>query len=54
MSSVLQVYKEGRGEPEYRKMEALHQRSLNAERLKDDMNITLQSTQNKMKKMEME
>ncbi|XP_045568486.1 sodium channel and clathrin linker 1 [Salmo salar] len=48
------VYKEGRGEPEYRKMEALHQRSLNAERLKDDMNITLQSTQNKMKKMEMD
>ncbi|XP_055779963.1 sodium channel and clathrin linker 1 isoform X1 [Salvelinus fontinalis] len=48
------VYKEGRGEPEYRKMEALHQRSLNAERLKDDMNITLQSTLNKMKKMEMD
>uniref|UniRef100_A0A673W9A5 Sodium channel and clathrin linker 1 n=1 Tax=Salmo trutta TaxID=8032 RepID=A0A673W9A5_SALTR len=48
------VYKEGRGEPEYRKMEALHQRSLNAERLKDDMNITLQSTHNKMKKMEMD
>lgn len=54
MSSVLQVYKEGRGEPEYRKMEVLHQRSLNAERLKDDMNITLQSTHNKMKKLEME
>ncbi|XP_064818361.1 sodium channel and clathrin linker 1-like [Oncorhynchus masou masou] len=48
------VYKEGRGEPEYRKMEALHQRSLNAERLKDDMNITLQSTHNKMKKLEMD
>ncbi|XP_064859633.1 sodium channel and clathrin linker 1 isoform X2 [Oncorhynchus nerka] len=48
------VYKEGRGEPEYRKMEVLHQRSLNAERLKDDMNITLQSTHNKMKKLEMD
>uniref|UniRef100_A0A8C8GXJ0 Sodium channel and clathrin linker 1 n=1 Tax=Oncorhynchus tshawytscha TaxID=74940 RepID=A0A8C8GXJ0_ONCTS len=49
-----EVYKEGRGEPEYRKMEVLHQRSLNAERLKDDMNITLQSTHNKMKKLEMD
>ncbi|KAM6971777.1 sodium channel and clathrin linker 1 [Aplochiton taeniatus] len=48
------VYKEGRAEPEYRKMDALHQRCLNAERLKDDMNITLQSTQNKLKKMEMD
>ncbi|XP_052320320.1 sodium channel and clathrin linker 1-like [Oncorhynchus keta] len=48
------VYKEGRGEPEYRKIEVLHQRSLNAERLKDDMNITLQSTHNKMKKLEMD
>ncbi|KAJ8000570.1 hypothetical protein DPEC_G00181760 [Dallia pectoralis] len=48
------VYKEGRGEPEYRKIEALHQRCLNAERLKDDMNITLKSTQNMLKKMEMD
>uniref|UniRef100_A0A6Q2Z494 Sodium channel and clathrin linker 1 n=1 Tax=Esox lucius TaxID=8010 RepID=A0A6Q2Z494_ESOLU len=48
------VYQEGRGEPEYRKIEALHQRCLNAERLKDDMNITLQSTQNQLKKMEMD
>ena len=39
-----QVYKEGRGEPEYRKMDALLQRCLNAERMKDDVNITLQST----------
>uniref|UniRef100_A0A6Q2ZB04 Sodium channel and clathrin linker 1 n=1 Tax=Esox lucius TaxID=8010 RepID=A0A6Q2ZB04_ESOLU len=36
------------------KIEALHQRCLNAERLKDDMNITLQSTQNQLKKMEMD
>ncbi|KAL2097428.1 hypothetical protein ACEWY4_006635 [Coilia grayii] len=49
------MYKEGRsGEPEFRKMEALHQRCLNAERLKDDMHLTLQSTQTKMKKMEMD
>uniref|UniRef100_A0A672JS25 Sodium channel and clathrin linker 1 n=1 Tax=Sinocyclocheilus grahami TaxID=75366 RepID=A0A672JS25_SINGR len=49
------VYKEGRvGEPEMRKMEALHQRCLNAERLKDEMQLTLNSTKNTMKKMEME
>ncbi|XP_058629559.1 sodium channel and clathrin linker 1 isoform X2 [Onychostoma macrolepis] len=49
------VYKEGRvGEPEMRKMEALHQRCLNAERLKDEMQLTLNCTKNKMKKMEME
>uniref|UniRef100_A0A671RG17 Sodium channel and clathrin linker 1-like n=1 Tax=Sinocyclocheilus anshuiensis TaxID=1608454 RepID=A0A671RG17_9TELE len=34
------VYKEGRiGEPEMRKMEALHQRCLNAERLKDETQL---------------
>ncbi|XP_016347214.1 sodium channel and clathrin linker 1 [Sinocyclocheilus anshuiensis] len=49
------VYKEGRvGEPEMRKMDALHQRCLNAERLKDEMQLTLNSTKNTMKKMEME
>lgn len=48
------VYKEGRAEPEFRKIEALHQRCLNAERLKEDLNLTLQSTQNKLKKMEMD
>ncbi|CAM4499666.1 unnamed protein product [Leuciscus chuanchicus] len=49
------VYKEGRvGEPEMRKMEALHQRCLNSERLKDETQLTLNSTKNKMKKMEME
>ncbi|XP_076120761.1 sodium channel and clathrin linker 1 [Alosa pseudoharengus] len=49
------MYKEGRsGEPEFRKMEVLHQRCLNAERLKDDMHLTLQTTQTKMKKMEMD
>lgn len=49
------LYKEGCvGEPELRKMEALHQRCLNAERLKDEAQLTLNSTNNKMKKMEME
>ncbi|XP_061101369.1 sodium channel and clathrin linker 1 isoform X1 [Conger conger] len=49
------VYREGRGgEPEYRKIDSLHQRCLNAERLKDELHITLQSTQNRMKKQEME
>ncbi|KAM4583915.1 sodium channel and clathrin linker 1 [Odontesthes bonariensis] len=48
------VYKEGRAEPEFKKIDALHQRCLNAERLKEDISLTLQSTQNKLKKMEME
>ncbi|XP_073329820.1 sodium channel and clathrin linker 1 [Pagrus major] len=48
------VYKEGRAEPEFRKIDALHQRCLDAERMKDDMSLTLQSTQNKLKKMEMD
>ncbi|MEQ2276153.1 hypothetical protein XENORESO_014599, partial [Xenotaenia resolanae] len=48
------VYKEGRAEPEFKKIEALHQRCLNAERLKEDINLTLQSTQNKLKKVEMD
>nr|XP_046259740.1 sodium channel and clathrin linker 1 [Scatophagus argus]XP_046259747.1 sodium channel and clathrin linker 1 [Scatophagus argus] len=48
------VYKEGRAEPEFRKIDALHQRCLDAERMKDDMSLTLQSTQNKLKKLEMD
>lgn len=48
------VYKEGRAEPEFRKMEALHQRCLEAERRREDINITLQSTHSKLKKMEMD
>lgn len=48
------VYKEGRAEPEFRKIDALHQRCLDAERIKEDLSLTLQSTQNKLKKMEME
>ncbi|XP_071360022.1 sodium channel and clathrin linker 1 isoform X2 [Trachinotus anak] len=48
------VYKEGRAEPEFRKIDALHQRCLNAERMKEDMSLTLQSMQNKLKKMDMD
>ncbi|XP_035516232.1 sodium channel and clathrin linker 1 isoform X1 [Morone saxatilis] len=48
------VYKEGRAEPEFKKIDALHQRCLDADRMKDDMSLTLQSTQKKMKKMEMD
>uniref|UniRef100_A0A669DB32 Sodium channel and clathrin linker 1 n=1 Tax=Oreochromis niloticus TaxID=8128 RepID=A0A669DB32_ORENI len=48
------VYKEGRAEPEFRKIDALHQRCLDSERQKEDISLTLQSTQNKLKKMEMD
>ncbi|KAL6110563.1 sclt1 [Pungitius sinensis] len=48
------VYKEGRAEPEFRRMDALHQRCLDAERIKEDISLTLQSTQNKLKKIEMD
>ncbi|KAM6940814.1 sodium channel and clathrin linker 1 isoform 2-T2 [Lycodopsis pacificus] len=48
------VYKEGRAEPEFRKIDALHQRCLDAERMKEDVSLTLHSTQNKLKKMEMD
>ncbi|RXM30710.1 Sodium channel and clathrin linker 1 [Acipenser ruthenus] len=48
------MYREGRGtEADYRKMDELHQRCLNAERAKDDLQITLQATQNKIRKLEM-
>ncbi|KAG7265207.1 hypothetical protein CRUP_027696 [Coryphaenoides rupestris] len=48
------VYREGRAEPEFRKMDALHQRCLDAERMRDDVAVTLQSTQNKLKKLELD
>ncbi|XP_074551921.1 sodium channel and clathrin linker 1 isoform X2 [Halichoeres trimaculatus] len=48
------VYKEGRAEPELQKIDALHQRCLDAERKAEDMSLTLQSTQNKLKKVEMD
>nr|XP_057922366.1 sodium channel and clathrin linker 1 isoform X2 [Doryrhamphus excisus] len=46
--------KENQAEPELGKMDALHQRCLNAERMKEEMSISLQSTQNKLKKMEID
>ncbi|XP_060720714.1 sodium channel and clathrin linker 1 isoform X1 [Tachysurus vachellii] len=49
------VYREGRyGEADLRKVEALHQRCLNAERIKDELEHTLNTTRSNMKKMEME
>ncbi|KAM3623278.1 uncharacterized protein V6R79_009492 [Siganus canaliculatus] len=48
------VYKEDRAEPELRKIDVLRQRCLDAERMKDDMSLTLQSTQSRLKKMEMD
>ncbi|XP_010793816.1 sodium channel and clathrin linker 1-like [Notothenia coriiceps] len=48
------VYKEGRAEPEFRKIDALHQRCLDAERMKEDISLTLQSTKNRLKKMGMD
>ncbi|KAM7009266.1 sodium channel and clathrin linker 1 isoform 3-T3 [Tautogolabrus adspersus] len=48
------VYKEGGAEPEFRKIDALHQRCLDAERIKEDLSLALQSTQNKQKKVELD
>ncbi|XP_060772784.1 sodium channel and clathrin linker 1 isoform X2 [Neoarius graeffei] len=49
------VYREGRyGEADLRKTEALHQRCLNAERMKDELEHTLNTTHSSMKKMELE
>ncbi|XP_069487157.1 sodium channel and clathrin linker 1 [Ambystoma mexicanum] len=48
------VYREGLGnEGDYRKLEELHQRCLLAERTKDDLQISLQTAQNKVKQLEM-
>ncbi|KAM9792815.1 sodium channel and clathrin linker 1 [Neosynchiropus ocellatus] len=48
------VYKEGRAEPEFRKLDVLHQKYLDAERVKEEMSLALQSNQNKLKKMEID
>ncbi|XP_057699580.1 sodium channel and clathrin linker 1 isoform X1 [Corythoichthys intestinalis] len=50
---LAKVVKESRAEQELGKLDVLHQRCLSAERKKDEISITLQSTQNKLKKMEM-
>ncbi|XP_063166217.1 sodium channel and clathrin linker 1 isoform X2 [Candoia aspera] len=48
------IYREGRGnEADYRKLEELHQRCLNAERTKDDLQLSLQTAQNKIKQLEL-
>nr|XP_020637195.1 sodium channel and clathrin linker 1 isoform X2 [Pogona vitticeps] len=48
------IYREGRGnEGDYRKLEELHQRCLIAERAKDDLQLSLQKAQNKIKQQEM-
>lgn len=51
---LFQVCKERSAEPELRKIDALHQRCLNAERIKEDMSAALQSAQSKLKKAELE
>ncbi|KAM9818081.1 sodium channel and clathrin linker 1-like isoform 1-T2 [Syngnathus typhle] len=50
---LAKVVKEGRAEPELGKFDVLHQRCLTAERMKDEISITLQSTQSKLKKIEL-
>ncbi|XP_070613812.1 sodium channel and clathrin linker 1 isoform X2 [Erythrolamprus reginae] len=48
------VYCEGRGnQADYRKLEELYQRCLNAERIKDDLHLSLQTAQNKIKQLEL-
>nr|XP_056711325.1 sodium channel and clathrin linker 1 [Euleptes europaea] len=48
------IYREGRGnEGDYRKLEELHQRCLTAERAKDDLQLSLQTAQNKIRQLEM-
>lgn len=48
------MYKAGRAEPELQKIDVLRQQCLEAERIKDNMSLSLESTQKKLKKMEME
>ncbi|XP_044285644.1 sodium channel and clathrin linker 1 isoform X2 [Varanus komodoensis] len=48
------IYREGRGnEDDYRKLDELYQRCLNAERTKDDLQLSLQTAQNKIKQLQM-
>ncbi|XP_077460512.1 sodium channel and clathrin linker 1-like [Stigmatopora argus] len=50
---LAKMAKEGKAEPDLEKLDVLHQRCLSAERMKDEISITLQNTQSKLKKMEM-
>ncbi|XP_053109293.1 sodium channel and clathrin linker 1 isoform X2 [Hemicordylus capensis] len=48
------IYREGRGnEGDFRKLEELHQRCLVAERAKDELQLSLQTVQNKVRQLEM-
>ncbi|XP_070360848.1 sodium channel and clathrin linker 1 isoform X2 [Equus asinus] len=47
------IYREGRvNESDYRKLEEMHQRCLVAERSKDDLQLRLKTTENKIKQLE--
>uniref|UniRef100_A0A452TNG5 Sodium channel and clathrin linker 1 n=1 Tax=Ursus maritimus TaxID=29073 RepID=A0A452TNG5_URSMA len=47
------IYREGRvNESDYRKLEEMHQRCLVAERSKDDLQLRLKATENKIKQLE--
>ncbi|XP_062864668.1 sodium channel and clathrin linker 1 isoform X2 [Trichomycterus rosablanca] len=49
------VYRQGSyGDPDVRKMEALHQRCLNAERMKEELELTLSTTNSTMKRIKLE
>ncbi|XP_054636411.1 sodium channel and clathrin linker 1-like isoform X2 [Dunckerocampus dactyliophorus] len=50
----LQKVTKGRVEQEFGQISALHQQMINAEQMKEEMSITLQSTQSKLKKLETE
>lgn len=51
---TLQIYREDRGhESDNRKLEQLHQKYLLAETTKGDLQLSLQTTQNKLKQLEM-
>ncbi|XP_007951188.1 sodium channel and clathrin linker 1 [Orycteropus afer afer] len=48
------IYHEGRGnESDYRKLEEMHQRCLVAERSKDDLQLRLQTAENRIKQLEL-
>jgi len=51
---ILQIYREDRGrESDSRRLEQLHQKYLLAEATKGDLQLSLQTTQNKLKQLEM-
>ncbi|XP_057166050.1 sodium channel and clathrin linker 1 isoform X3 [Ursus arctos] len=53
LSALQMIYREGRvNESDYRKLEEMHQRCLVAERSKDDLQLRLKATENKIKQLE--